>query len=365
MSEQPLNHTTVEFPQGAYITIEGEKNDGCFFIVRKGKIRLSRETQMPNDDPSGSVLGPGDLLGVISTMAYRSSHIETARAMTDVTLVPVRRDQFGQIIRTNNQVAIKIITQFSKRMRGLNEALTKPVSSKKAVTQNTPEKHYTTDGRTRVYPQNAVIFSEGESGDEVFVIKSGSVKITKKAENGEILLAILPSGNIFGEMALLDSAPRTATATAREECQLMVLNQANFDQVISTQPQIITLLTTLLAERIWLAYKQLANALIPDPVGRMYDMLLINLEKKQVDLESKLRYTFDFGIKELACMVGLLPDDSGILTAEKILQNKYIEMVQDKISIRNVQGFVGQAAYYRKLQIKQLKTRDLNLTSKS
>jgi hypothetical protein len=72
--------------------------------------------------------------------------------------------------------------------------------------------------------------------------------------------------------------------------------------MVSTQPQLIARLTTTLADRIWLMYKQLANTLISDPIGRMYDMLVIQLEKARVPFQAGKSYAFDFGPTELANM---------------------------------------------------------------
>src|SRR5215510_10227421 len=64
----------------------------------------------------------------------------------------------------------------------------------------------------RVYPQGTVILREGEGGDSVFLLSSGSVQVTLWGTRGPlILLAILPAGEIFGEMAVLERRPRSAT----------------------------------------------------------------------------------------------------------------------------------------------------------
>ena len=65
------------------------------------------------------------------------------------------------------------------------------------------------------------IFREGEQGDCAYIIESGCVHITRTVDNGEILLAELGRGDLFGETSLLDSRTRTATATTRERCSLI------------------------------------------------------------------------------------------------------------------------------------------------
>jgi CRP-like cAMP-binding protein len=79
----------------------------------------------------GNVLGPGDFFGVESAMSSHS-YIETVQSLTDVTLLSVHRDQYGDLIRNNTAVAMKIILQFSRRMRYLDEALTRLTLKNKA-----------------------------------------------------------------------------------------------------------------------------------------------------------------------------------------------------------------------------------------
>jgi len=388
----------VNFTKDAYIIVEGKRNADRFFIIRQGKVRLSKEVQIVAEE-QGDTLGPGDFFGVVSTMSGHS-HIETAQALTDVTLISVQKEQFSQLIQNNAPVAMKIILQFSKRMRFLDEALTRLTLKNKAVEDashlfNVAEyyvkqsqfnqacyayqkyiKHcpkgenvqsaierikkiapyvknlvmdFKPDEMVRSYTKDAIIFCEGEPGDELFIIQKGSVKIVKVTDNNEILLAVLKTGDIFGEMALLESKPRAAGAVAYENCQLMAVNRDNFQLMIKSQPQLIARLTTLLSERIWLIYKQLANTQVNDPVGRMYDMLQIQVEKKKVDFSSSSSFAFDFGVKELINMVGLSQAES-IFVKKKFLENKNLQIINDKIYVKDVQEIIRQNAYYHKMQ---------------
>jgi CRP-like cAMP-binding protein len=394
---EPLTLNLVKFPKGAYIVIPEETRVADrFFIIREGKVQLSKDIQVVAEE-QGDVLGPGDFFGVVSTMSGHS-HIETAQAITDLVLVAVRQDQFGQLIQNNIAVAIKILLQFSRQIRHHNEALSILTLKKSAEASidslyDIAEYHarlhqyrqayyayshyikYCPNGEhiesareklkkvmpyakgvklvfeahemNRIYQKNDMIFAEGEPGEEFFIIKSGSVKIVKITNKNEILLAVLKAGDIFGEMALLESKPRTAGAIANEDSQLMVVNRTNFDQMIKTQPQLIARLTTMLADRIWLSFKQLVNTRISDPPGRIYDMLLIQLENKRVDLGSKTPCMLDFGGDELVHMVGFSQSD-GSMALHKLLENKYVEIVHEKLCVKNVFEFAKQASFYRK-----------------
>jgi CRP-like cAMP-binding protein len=202
---------------------------------------------------------------------------------------------------------------------------------------------------TRKYAKGTMIFSEGEPGDELYIIQTGSVKIIKIADNNEVLLAVLKIGDIFGEMALLESKLRTACAVAYEDCVLLTVSRANFARMVAAQPQIVARLTTLLSERIWFIYKQIANTLLEDPLGRVYDALLIQLEKNRVDTNIQQSHLFDFGLNELINMVGLSSAE-GSQVIRKLMNNRNIQLVNDKICTLDVFEIAKQAQYYRNIQ---------------
>lgn len=395
-----LQLSFVNYKKDAYIVVEGKPNADRFFIIREGKVRLSKDVSVVEEE-GGSILGPGDFFGVVSTMSSHS-HIETAQAITDITLISVMKDQYSQLIQNNTPIAMKIILQFSKRMRYLDQALTRLTLKNNAEEnvshlynvaeyytrqsqynqayyaynrylkycpqgENVPKARqlvakilsiapavkslkmdFNSDEFNRAYPKDSMIFSEGEPGEELFIIQKGSVKIAKIVDNNEVLLAVLKNGDIFGEMALLESKLRAACAVAYEDCNLMAVNRANFERMVSTQPQIVARLTTLLAERIWFIYKQLANTLINDPVARMYDALLMQIEKNRIAI-TNTSYTFDFGPKELVNMVGMSQHEGG-LSFRTLLENKKLQVVSDKIRTTDVSDIVKQNDYYRKME---------------
>jgi len=163
-----------------------------------------------------------------------------------------------------------------------------------------------------------------------------------------VLLAVLKAGDMFGEMALLENKPRSASAIGLEGSQLLAVNRQNFNQMVSTQPQLIARLTTTLADRIWLLYKQLANTQITDPVGRMYDMLVIQLEKLKIPFQAAKSYAFDFGPTELANMCGL-PKESSNRIVTDFLHEPIIKLVDDRITVSDMIELSKQSAYRKKM----------------
>jgi CRP-like cAMP-binding protein len=87
--------------------------------------------------------------------------------------------------------------------------------------------------QTEKFPKGAKIFSEGEEGDKLYLILDGEVRISKNlAGIGEEALAVLQEGDYFGEMSLIDDAPRSADAYAEKTCTLSVISRHDFEDLM-------------------------------------------------------------------------------------------------------------------------------------
>jgi CRP-like cAMP-binding protein len=213
----------------------------------------------------------------------------------------------------------------------------------------------------RTFKKNNMIFAEGEPGNELFVIQKGSVKIIKIADDKETLLAVLKVGDIFGAMALLEDKPRLASAVAYEDCNVMTVNKANFELMITSQPQLVAKVTSLLADRIWLIYRKLDNVQISDPMGRLYNTIYTQLEKNRVPLDGKntpTSFIFDFGWSELFAMTGLPVEHNKTLQI-KLNNNTKIKIFENRIHIASIMEIVRQTEYYRKMDRRDRQNKSL------
>src|SRR5690242_19707704 len=92
------------------------------------------------------------------------------------------------------------------------------------------------------YPKNAVVLTEGEMGDSLYMIQSGKVKVFIGDEEGrEIILKILGPGDFFGEMSMIDKQPRSASVTTIEPSMFLVLAHAGFERCVEHSPRIAKL----------------------------------------------------------------------------------------------------------------------------
>ncbi len=389
-----LQLSFVNFRKDSYLLVEGKTENDRFYIIQSGKVHTFRQGDVLSD--SGSVLGPGDFVGVVPCMSSHSQ-IETAVAATDVVVISVRRDQYQALISKNTPVAMKIIRTFANRMRTVNEILTR-LTLKNSVADS-PERMYSiaayyekmgkTDlavygyyqymkecpggtniekaksrfvtlkarshavyfesptGNLRNYPKDTMIFSECQSGQDMFIIQSGQVKISKVVDDNEVILAVLQRGDFFGEMALLENKPRSASAIAHEDCVLMAVNRKNFDQMVATQAQLITRLTITLAERLWSMSRQLTNAQLRDPMFKLFDMLALQLEKNRVPLGKNASHQFDLTPYDLAHMCGI-PQEQQAIVLGQFIRDPRVRLVSNKIYIVDCRELMKASEFYRK-----------------
>ncbi|MBS4098736.1 MAG: cyclic nucleotide-binding domain-containing protein [Sulfuricella sp.] len=93
--------------------------------------------------------------------------------------------------------------------------------------------------RWHSYRQGEVVFSEGDKGTFMGIIHQGRILITKTAQNGKtVAMGEEGTGRVFGEMAVLDGEPRSATCVAESDCDLLVLTKASMDALLTEKPRI-------------------------------------------------------------------------------------------------------------------------------
>jgi CRP-like cAMP-binding protein len=102
----------------------------------------------------------------------------------------------------------------------------------------------------KVFDDGEVIFREGEKGEMMYVIQAGSVKITKSTHSGEVTIATLEKGEVFGEMALFDKLPRSATAVAQENSRILTVDKRKFFSSISRDPTLAFKILESMSHRI-------------------------------------------------------------------------------------------------------------------
>jgi CRP-like cAMP-binding protein len=125
------------------------------------------------------------------------------------------------------------------------------------------------------YPKDGVVFFENEAGDTLYMVAQGRVKVTILGDDGrEIILSVLGPGEFFGEMALLDNEPRSATTIAAEDSELLSVARADFEGVLNHNPGIMGSLIKVLTARLRHANHQISTLALLDVYGRVARVIL-------------------------------------------------------------------------------------------
>lgn len=154
---------------------------------------------------------------------------------------------------------------------------------------------------TRTYPKNTIIISEGDDSDSLYAILSGKVKVFLSDDDGrEIIINILDTGQHFGELALLDDSPRSASVMTIEETKLAVISKSAFEDCMTKNPVLALKIIRELSARLRNLTQNVKSLALMDVYGRVARTLLDMAEPIGDKLEIKQKLTQ----RDIASMVG-------------------------------------------------------------
>jgi CRP-like cAMP-binding protein len=125
----------------------------------------------------------------------------------------------------------------------------------------------------RVVEAGTVLFREGDRGDEMYVIQSGEIAISRRLRDRDTVIAMLSGGEFFGEMAIVNNRPRSATATVQREARVLVIDGKRFEAMLRGKVEIAVRLIKTLAERLEQANLQIELLLLEDRNHRVVQCL--------------------------------------------------------------------------------------------
>lgn len=150
-----------------------------------------------------------------------------------------------------------------------------------------------------------VLFSEGDSGDRLYIVVDGKVKLGRTSPDGrENLLAILGPGQMFGELSFFDPGPRSATATAVTDVQLKSLSHTALQPTLEKHPAVAGALLNQLAGRLRRTNEVVGDLVFSDVPGRVSKALLDLADRFGRQEDDGLHVNHDLTQEELAQLVG-------------------------------------------------------------
>jgi CRP-like cAMP-binding protein len=154
-----------------------------------------------------------------------------------------------------------------------------------------------------VLKRGATLFAKDDPGNSLYVVISGTVKISISSPDGRnAILNLIGPGELFGEMAVLDGQPRSADATANTNCEIFVIDRRDFLPFMHSQPTLAMKFFELLCARVRRTSDQVEQLILQDLPGRLASALLGLNERRKLDVE---RSTIAITQQEIGEMVGM------------------------------------------------------------
>jgi CRP-like cAMP-binding protein len=149
------------------------------------------------------------------------------------------------------------------------------------------------------------LFQEGDAGDRLYIVTEGKIKLSHASGDGrESVLMVLGPGDMFGELSLFDPGPRTATAVAVTDSQVLGLGNTDLNPWLAGRPEVAQKLLQALAHRLRRTNETMSDLVFADVPGRVAKALLELGEKFGSKTESGIYVNHDLTQEELAQLVG-------------------------------------------------------------
>ncbi|HUP54522.1 MAG TPA: Crp/Fnr family transcriptional regulator [Methylomirabilota bacterium] len=198
--------------------------------------------------------------------------------------------------------------------------------------------------RSRRFRRGEVIFHIGDPGDALFVIVSGEVKISLPSETGdEAILATLRPGDVFGELALLDGAPRSASASALTATEAVILPRERFRELIATETGVRDALLASIAGELRRLTTHVEELHFLDITGRLAARLVrLSQEGGTPAADGSVRLRTNLTQADLAAMVGCTRQSVNKLLGQ-FTDDGLVRLERDAIVLTDIDGLIATA----------------------
>jgi len=202
------------------------------------------------------------------------------------------------------------------------------------------------------FQKGDVIFCEFEPGDNFYLIQSGRVQLVKIMGDIEKIIDILEPGEIFGEMSILEEAPRSATAIAYTAIKALEFNRENFEVLMQGNPQIAMKLLKTFTRRIYDQKRRFMILTLGDTEAKVADVFLMLAERQpqEGDGENK-RVEFHNSVDDIAHWGGMTPEKCKSVLSRFVSQGR-AEVFSDRIVVKNINDFARFVNAQRRAQEK-------------
>jgi len=269
-----LLESDVLVPQGGEVIFRQNDYGNSFFSVLRGSVAIHIER--PDGNRSAFTLPAGDFFGEIGLLSGRRRS-GTAIAAEGCVLVETPRramlkllDAVPEVQRRLDEVALKRVVLYCFGQELAGDRL----------------EHLVQAAEVRHFAEGEALFHEGDAADGLYMIRRGSVTVSRRMGDREVVAAYIPAGSYVGEMALVSRSPRTATVRAAAPTEAVVLEAARFHAVLDDNPALRSEIAARYLDAVrtreaaaggWSG--KLIEFLTTQGGGEATDMLLIDYER--------------------------------------------------------------------------------------
>jgi CRP-like cAMP-binding protein len=191
----------------------------------------------------------------------------------------------------------------------------------------------------KTFKAGDMIFSEFEPGDNFYLIQSGRVHLVKIIGEIEKTLDIIGPPEMFGEMAILENSPRSATAIALDEVKVLEFNARNFEVLLLGNPQIALRLLRMFCKRIYDAKRRFMTLVLEDPQAKVADVFLMFDETQPNIDRTTERREFAATEDNIAQWAAMGVKETREILGRFASQNR-MEIHSDRIVVRNINDII-------------------------
>lgn len=233
-------------PSGAVLFREGEPSDAMYVVLR-GELEATVTDPQHGELAVGRV-GPGEPVGEMQILSG-GARTATVRATTDTELARVPRLAVERLARDTPDALRLLADAIRRRLRRNQLASILPALF--GVLDQAMLREIEASVGWVALPRGATLFEEGESGDRAFILVNGRLQASvRDAAGDETVVGEIVRGEIVGEMAVFTGEPRSALVRAVRDTELVSLDRATFERLITAYPQMLLALTRLVIRRL-------------------------------------------------------------------------------------------------------------------
>jgi CRP/FNR family transcriptional regulator, cyclic AMP receptor protein len=199
------------------------------------------------------------------------------------------------------------------------------------------------DMRRRRFRRNEVVFHQGDTGDSLHIVASGAIKIVLPSTEGEeAIIATLWPGDFFGELSLLDGAPRSASATAIEPTETYMLARDDFRRLLEGDPALRDALLLGLTLELRRLTGHVEELHFLDLAGRLAKRLARLAQETGTRVDDTIVLDWPFTQSDLAAMIGGTRQSVNRLLSGLVVEG-LVQIERDQLVITDLRSLERRA----------------------